>query len=95
MSLSADQIRQVAHLARLELEPQSVEQYARELSNILDLVGQLAAADTGAVEPMAHPLDMAQRLRPDAVSETDRREAFQAHAPAVQHGLYVVPKVIE
>lgn len=95
MSLTADQIRQVAHLARLELEPGQVEKYARELSNILDMVGQLARADTSGVEPMAHPLDMTQRLRPDAVTEPDRREALQAHAPAVQHGLYIVPKVIE
>ena len=95
MSLTADQIRQVAHLARLELKPEQVEKYARELSNILDMVGQLAQADTTKVEPMAHPLDMAQRLRPDAVTETDRREAFQAHAPKVEHGLYIVPKVIE
>ena len=95
MSLTADQIRQVAHLARLELHAEQVDQYARELSNILDMVGQLARADTGAVEPMAHPLDMAQRLRPDAVTETDRRDAFQAHAPKVEGGLYIVPKVIE
>jgi aspartyl-tRNA(Asn)/glutamyl-tRNA(Gln) amidotransferase subunit C len=95
MSLTADQIRQVAHLARLELKAEQVEKYARELSNILDMVGQLAKADTGATEPMAHPLDMSQRLRPDAVTEPDRRAAFQAHAPKVEHGLYVVPKVIE
>jgi aspartyl-tRNA(Asn)/glutamyl-tRNA(Gln) amidotransferase subunit C len=95
MSLTADQIRQVAHLARLELKAGQVDQYARELSNILDMVGRLARADTAGAEPMAHPLDMAQRLRPDAVTEPDRREALQAHAPAVKHGLYVVPKVIE
>lgn len=95
MSLTADQIRQVAHLARLELAPELVEKYARELSNILEMVGTLARADTAAVEPMAHPLDMSQRLRPDAVTETNRREDLQAHAPAVKHGLYIVPKVLE
>ena len=95
MSLTADQIRQVAHLARLELKPDHVEKYARELSNILDMVGTLSRADTAGVEPMAHPLDMSQRLRPDAVTEPDRREALQAHAPSVKHGLYIVPKVIE
>ncbi|MGH8481663.1 MAG: Asp-tRNA(Asn)/Glu-tRNA(Gln) amidotransferase subunit GatC [Nevskiaceae bacterium] len=95
MSLTADQIRQVAHLARLELDPGQVERYARELSRILDMVGTLSRADTSGAEPMAHPLDMSQRLRPDAVTEPDRREALQAHAPAVQHGLYIVPKVIE
>ena len=95
MSLTADQIRQVAHLARLELKPEQVEKYTRELSNILEMVGQLARADVAGVEPMAHPLDMSQRLRPDVVTEPDRREALQAHAPAVKHGLYIVPKVIE
>lgn len=95
MALTADQIRQVAHLARLELKPDQVDKYAREISNILEMVGQLAACDTGAVQPMAHPLDMVQRLRPDAVTEANRREAFQAHAPAVKDGLYIVPKVIE
>ena len=96
MSLTADQIRQVAHLARLELKSEEqVQKVARELSNILEMVGQLARADVAGVEPMAHPLDMSQRLRPDAVTEPDRREALQAHAPAVKHGLYIVPKVIE
>ena len=95
MSLTADQIRQVAHLARLELQPEQVEKYARELSNILDMVSRLAQVDTGSTPPMAHPLDMSQRLRPDAVTEGDRREAFQAHAPRIEHGLYIVPKVIE
>ncbi|MGH8442272.1 MAG: Asp-tRNA(Asn)/Glu-tRNA(Gln) amidotransferase subunit GatC [Nevskiaceae bacterium] len=95
MSLTADQIRQVAHLARLELKVDQEEKYARELSNILAMVDQLARADTSGIEPMAHPLDMSQRLRPDAVTEPDRREAFQANAPQVQHGLYIVPKVIE
>lgn len=95
MSLSADQVRQVAHLARLELRSDEVDHYATQLSSILDMVGQLAAADTEGVSPMAHPLSMVQRLRPDAVSEPDRREDYQAHAPAVQDGLYLVPKVIE
>jgi aspartyl-tRNA(Asn)/glutamyl-tRNA(Gln) amidotransferase subunit C len=95
MSLTADQIRQVAHLARLELQPGLVDQYARELSNILEMVGTLARADTAGAEPMAHPLDMSQRLRPDAVTEPNRREDLQAHAPSVKHGLYIVPKVIE
>ena len=95
MSLTADQIRQVAHLARLELQTGHVDKYARELSNILEMVGRLAQADTAGVEPMAHPLDMSQRLRPDAVTEPNRREQLQAHAPSVKHGLYIVPKVIE
>lgn len=95
MSLSADQIRQVAQLARLELQPEQVESYTRQLSNIFDLVGQLTQVDTTGVAVMAHPLGMTQRLRPDVVTETDQRDAFQEHAPAVQDGLFLVPKVIE
>ena len=95
MSLSPEQVKQVAHLARLSLPPEKVEPYARQLSNILDMVGQLSNAATDNVAPMAHPLDMVQRLRPDAVTEDNRREAFQAIAPAVDNGLYLVPKVIE
>ncbi|WP_029920881.1 Asp-tRNA(Asn)/Glu-tRNA(Gln) amidotransferase subunit GatC [Nevskia soli] len=95
MSLSPEQVKQVAHLARLSLPPEKVEPYARQLSNILDMVGQLSSASTDDVQPMAHPLEMVQRLRPDAVSEENRREAFQAIAPAVQDGVYLVPRVIE
>ena len=95
MSLNADQIRRVAQLARLELKAEQVEPYAEQLSRILDMVGQLTQANTEGVEPMAHPLAMVQRLRPDAVTETDRRAVYQAHAPAVQDGLFLVPKVIE
>lgn len=95
MSLNADQIRQVAHLARLELRADEVEHYAEQLSRILDMVGQLSAVQTEGVTPMAHPLSMVQRLRPDAVTEPDLRAEYQAHAPSVQNGLYVVPKVIE
>jgi len=95
MSLSPEQVKQVAHLARLSLPPEKVEPYARQLSNILDMVSQLSGTATDGVQPMAHPLDMVQRLRPDAVSEENRRDAFQAIAPAVENGLYLVPKVIE
>jgi aspartyl-tRNA(Asn)/glutamyl-tRNA(Gln) amidotransferase subunit C len=95
MSLSNEQIRQVAQLARLAMQPEQAEHYARQLTNILDMVSQLAQAHTDGVEPMAHPLDMHQRLRSDVVTEADRRDAFQALAPSVENGLYLVPKVIE
>lgn len=95
MSLSPEQIRQVAQLARLQLNPEQVEPYARQLSNILQMVDRLSSVDTANVAPMAHPLDMVQRLRPDAVSESDRRDDYQAIAPETQDGLYLVPKVIE
>ena len=94
MSLNADQVRQVARLARLEVRDE-VDHYATQLSRILDMVDQLAAVDTGDTLPMAHPLSMVQRLRADEVTETDRREVFQSNAPAVQDGLFLVPKVIE
>lgn len=95
MSLSPDQIRQVAHLARLELKPEMTDAYARQLSNIMEMVGQLSRAETANVLPMAHPLDMHQRLRVDEVTAPNQREAFQAIAPATENGLYLVPKVLE
>ena len=95
MSLSPEQVQQVAHLARLEVSPEKIAGYAQQLSNILAMVDQLTAADTSGVIPMAHPLAMTQRLRLDVVTEANRRDDYQAHAPAVEHGLYLVPKVIE
>jgi aspartyl-tRNA(Asn)/glutamyl-tRNA(Gln) amidotransferase subunit C len=98
MSLSPEQVRQVAQLARLDMKSEQVEHYARQLSNILAMVDQLSKVDTSAVQPMAHPLDMVQRLRPDAITAPvgdSGREAFQAVAPEVAGGLYLVPKVIE
>mgnify|MGYP000741867588 FL=1 len=95
MSLSAEDVAKIAHLARLAVEPEQSEALGRELSNILDLVAQMDAVDTDAVTPMAHPLEMAQRLREDVVSEEDRRDSYQSNAPAVENGLFLVPKVIE
>ena len=95
MSLTPDQVKQVAHLARLQLDPAMVDGYARQLSNILQMVDQLSSTDTAGVTPMAHPLDMTQRLRPDGITEPNRRDEYQAIAPQVQDGLYLVPKVIE
>jgi aspartyl-tRNA(Asn)/glutamyl-tRNA(Gln) amidotransferase subunit C len=95
MSLTAEDVNKIAWLARLAIDPEKTESYARDLSGILDLVAQMNAIDTSDVPPMAHPLDQAQRLRPDQVSEADQRANFQAHAPLVEAGLYLVPKVIE
>jgi len=95
MSLSTDDVAKIAHLARLAVEPGESETLVRELSNILDLVAQMDAVDTTAVAPMAHPLEMAQRLRADQVTEDNQRERYQAQAPAVENGLFLVPKVIE
>lgn len=95
MSLTSQQIEQVAQLARLQLAPEQVQHYTEQLTAIFELVGQLSQAQTQDVEPMAHPLEMVQRLRPDVVSEDNLRERFQAIAPEVSGGLYLVPKVIE
>jgi aspartyl-tRNA(Asn)/glutamyl-tRNA(Gln) amidotransferase subunit C len=96
MSLTRAQIESIAHLARLELEPAEIPVYQESLSRILDLVGELERADTAGAAPMAHPLPgLAQRLRPDEVTEEDRHELYQACAPQVAGGLYLVPKVIE
>jgi aspartyl-tRNA(Asn)/glutamyl-tRNA(Gln) amidotransferase subunit C len=95
MSLSPEEVRAVAHLARLAVDEQRIPDYSRDLSRILELVEQMQAVDTASVEAMAHPLDMAQRLRPDEVTEPNQRERFQAIAPAVEDGVYLVPRVIE
>lgn len=95
MALSRSDVDHIAHLARLQLDEDEVADYVAKLSSIIDLVAQLGSVDTSGVAPMAHPLDMAQRLRPDEVTETDHRELYQANAPDVVHGLYRVPRVIE
>jgi aspartyl-tRNA(Asn)/glutamyl-tRNA(Gln) amidotransferase subunit C len=95
MSLQAEDILGIAHLARLQIEPDDVPKYARELSSILALVEQMNAAATAGVQPMAHPLDEAQRLRTDEVTAQDEHERFQAIAPQVRDGLYLVPRVID
>ena len=96
MSLTRAQVENIAHLARLEITEEQMPVYVDSLSRIIDFVEQLSAADTGGVEPMAHPLaDQVQRLRPDQVTETDQHEKYQQNAPAVAAGLYLVPKVIE
>jgi aspartyl-tRNA(Asn)/glutamyl-tRNA(Gln) amidotransferase subunit C len=95
MSLDEGDVKRIARLARLEIRADDAPRYAHDLSAILEFVEQMAAVDTAAVAPMAHPLDAVQRLRDDAVTEENAREAFQAVAPQVERGLYLVPKVIE
>jgi len=95
MALDKSDVENIAHLARLAISEEDIPLYAENLSNILSLVEQMNAVDTTGVVPMAHPLEMAQRLREDVVSEENRREHLQAHAPAVEKGLFLVPKVIE
>ena len=95
MSLDADAVGKIAHLARLAIRDEDVPEYAHNLSNILDLVEQMSQVDTAGVEPMAHSQDAVQRLRDDQVTETNQREHFQSIAPEAEAGLYLVPKVIE
>jgi aspartyl-tRNA(Asn)/glutamyl-tRNA(Gln) amidotransferase subunit C len=95
MSLDKDQVRHIAMLARLEVAADESADMVDKLSRIVDFVDQLSQADTEGVVPMAHPLDVAQRLRADIVTESDHRDDYQQNAPAVADGLYLVPKVIE
>ncbi|MCC5858684.1 MAG: Asp-tRNA(Asn)/Glu-tRNA(Gln) amidotransferase subunit GatC [Ectothiorhodospiraceae bacterium] len=95
MSLSNEQVENIAHLARLGVNEQDLDTYAVNLSRILEFVEALGTVDTSAVEPLAHPIDMVQRLRPDEVTESDQRALFQSVAPSVEGGLYLVPRVIE
>jgi len=95
VSLDKDQVQHIAVLARLEVADEEFADTVDKLSRIVDFVDQLSQADTEGVLPMAHPLDAAQRLRADVVTESNQRDDFQQNAPAVSGGLYLVPKVIE
>lgn len=95
MSLTPEQVLKIAHLARLNLSEADIALYTPQLSNILGFIEQMNQTDTSHVEPLAHPLDLSQRLRADNVSEADLRTKFQQIAPRVEAGLYLVPKVIE
>lgn len=95
MSVEASEVQRIAHLARLAMSDEQARDFAGGLSDIFAFVEQLDGAPIEGVEPMAHPLDAEQRLRPDVVTEPDNREGFQAIAPAVEGGLYLVPRVIE
>lgn len=95
MSLDKEQVQHIALLARLKLSDEEYADSVEKLSKIVDFVAQLSQADTTGVVPMAHPFDAAQRLRPDAISETVDRDRYQENAAAVSDGLYLVPKVLD
>jgi aspartyl-tRNA(Asn)/glutamyl-tRNA(Gln) amidotransferase subunit C len=99
MSLTLNDVTRIAHLARLELPAQEAEPTLARLNDFFGLVEQMQAVDTAGIEPLAHPIEqieaVALRLRDDAVTEPVNREEFQRSAPAVQDGLFLVPKVIE
>jgi len=95
MSLDKKQVKEIAQLARLNINDSEAKRATVELNNILNLMAELSEIDTEHVEPMAHPLDMSQRLREDVVSETDLSEEFQAIAPKTGKKHFLVPTVIE
>lgn len=99
MALTSQDIARVANLARLELRPDETQRALRQLNGFFALVEQMEAVNTDGVEPLAHPAavlgEVALRLRDDVASEPNQREASQVSAPAVERGLFLVPKVIE
>jgi len=95
MSLTQDDVKRIASLARLEIDDAQAQATQGQLNNIFDLIATMQAVDTRGIAPMAHAQEVYQRLRDDVVTETDRHAAFQAIAPAVENNLYLVPKVIE
>ncbi|KGK84317.1 Asp-tRNA(Asn)/Glu-tRNA(Gln) amidotransferase subunit GatC [Pseudomonas sp.] len=95
MALERCEVEKIAHLARLGLDEGDLPRTTETLNNILGLIDRMQAVDTAGVEPLAHPLEATQRLRADQVTETNHRDEYQAIAPAVENGLYLVPKVIE
>jgi len=95
VSLTKEQVQHIATLARLQLEEGEFDDVVDKLSRIVDFVDQLQAAPTDDVLPMAHPLNMSQRLRADDVTEADQRDFIQQNAPSTEEGYYLVPKVIE
>jgi aspartyl-tRNA(Asn)/glutamyl-tRNA(Gln) amidotransferase subunit C len=95
MPLTAADVERIAHLARLHITPEETQRTLAQLNDIFAMIEQIQAVDTTGIEPMAHPLGGTQRLRDDAVTETDVRDAAQRNAPAAQDGLFLVPRVVE
>lgn len=95
MALTIDEVKNIAHLARLGVTDDEIEGFAGNLSRIIDLVNELDSAETEDVVPMAHPLHMNQPMRQDTVTESDQRDRYQENAPRTQSGLYLVPRVID
>ena len=95
MALSIDDVKRVAHLARIEVTPDEAQDVLRKLTGIFALIEDMRRVDTAGIAPMSHAADVSLVLREDAVTETNQRELFQSLAPATADGLYLVPKVIE
>ena len=95
MTLDRQDVEKIAHLARINIDKEDINEYLGNLTSILDLVDQMQRVDTQNVEPLSHPLDAIQRLRADDITESNQREQLQQVAPAVEEGLFLVPKVID
>lgn len=95
MSLNTNDVKRIAHLARLAISEEEAEATLAKLSGILGLIEEMQAVDTAGIIPMSHSQDVTQRLREDTVTENNQRELLQSIAPSVENGLYLVPKVIE
>jgi aspartyl-tRNA(Asn)/glutamyl-tRNA(Gln) amidotransferase subunit C len=95
MAIEQDEIEKIAELARIRIDEDQIGELTQRITEILAMVDQLQAVDTRGVTPMANPLDATARLRADKITESNHRDAFQAIAPAVESGLYLVPKVID
>ena len=95
MSLSIEDVKKLAHLARLAMPEAELRAAHAQMASIFGLIEEMQAVDTRGIEPMAHAQDLGQRLREDVVSEGNQRELFQSVAPQVERGLYLVPQVIE
>ena len=95
MALTLEDVKRIAHLARIEIAPAEAERVLSQLNGILELIAQMQAVDTTGVEPMSHPLGGGQRLREDMVTEPETRDSNMRNAPAQERGLFLVPKVIE
>jgi len=95
MALELDDVKRVAHLARLAIDEAEARAALSQMNDVFKLIAEMQAVDTRGVEPMSHALDVVQRLRADAVIEADQHVLFQSVAPHVEGGLYLVPKVIE
>jgi len=95
MALDKSEVEKIAHLARLHMSAEDVGEVTKRITDILTLIDQMQSVETDNVEPLAHPLDVVQRLRADEVTETNRRDELQKLAPLSENGLFLVPKVIE
>jgi len=95
MAFDKSEVEKIAHLARLHISDSEADEVTARIGDILSLIDQMQSVNTDAVEPLAHPLDVVQRLREDEITEKDQREELQTLAPNSQDGLYLVPKVLE